>query len=199
MVDRLRLFLNRPLSDSDRPRLFALAVALIVAAAAVLALVDDVSPTPTPARNASTSGATARTAEQVRPPSAPAPASTPTATSEEGRPARGAIASRAEIARAKRVARRFVRGYPPFSYGQARASAIVGATAQLRRRLAKARPRIPMKERRRRPRVVLVQSDSVTRVRARLLAFVRDGERRYTVPLELARTSAGWRVVSVGS
>ena len=47
--------------------------------------------------------------------------------------------------------------------------------------------------------MVLVQSDSVTRVRARLLAFVSDGKRRYTLPLELVRTAAGWRVASVGS
>ena len=36
-LTRLRAFLNRPLRDSDRPRLFALAVALVLAAAALLA------------------------------------------------------------------------------------------------------------------------------------------------------------------
>ena len=201
MVDRLRLLLNRPLRDSDRPRLFALPVALIVATAAVLALVDDLGRAPTPARDASAGGATARTAEHPEPPSAPSPTSTSTSTvtSEEGSRARETIASRAEIARAKHVARRFMRGYLRFSYGQAPTDAIVGARAQLRARLAEQRPRVPARERRRRPHVVLVQSDTVTRVRAALVAFVRDGERRYTVPLELTRTRADWRVVSVGS
>ena len=198
MVDRLRVFLNRPLRDADRPRLFALAVAVIIAIAVLLALVDDIGPEPTPARNASAGGDPASSRPQGEA-SAPSPTSTPTAAREEGRLAHEPLASRAEIAQAKRVARRFLRGYLRFSYGQAPASAIVGATEQLRRRLANARPRVPMKDRRRRPRVLLVQSDSVTRVRAQLLAFVRDRERRYTVPLELARTRGGWRVVSLES
>jgi hypothetical protein len=55
MVDRLRGFLNRPLSDGDRPRLFAPAVALIVGAAAILALVDDGnSSPPSPSSEAAT-------------------------------------------------------------------------------------------------------------------------------------------------
>ena len=41
MVDALRAFLNRPLRDSDRPRLFAIAVAVILGAAALLAMLDD--------------------------------------------------------------------------------------------------------------------------------------------------------------
>jgi hypothetical protein len=196
MVDRLRLFLDRPLRDSDRPRLFAAAVAAIVAAAAALALVDDAGPAPTPARDAP---ASAGPAAPVRPPPALPAAATPTVTNEEGRPARGSIASRREIARAKRVARRFLRSYLRFSYGQASAGAIAGATGSLRRRLAKTRPRVPVQEGRRRPRVLLVQADGVTPARARLLGFVRDGRRRYTVPLALARTRAGWRVTSVGS
>jgi hypothetical protein len=36
VVDRLRLFWNRPLRDSDRPRLFAIAVALVAGVAAML-------------------------------------------------------------------------------------------------------------------------------------------------------------------
>jgi hypothetical protein len=55
MVDRLRGFLNCPLSDGDRPRLFAAAVALIVGAAAILALVDDGgSSPPSPSSEAAT-------------------------------------------------------------------------------------------------------------------------------------------------
>jgi hypothetical protein len=192
MVDRLRLLLDRPLRDSDRPRLFAFAVGLIVAAAAVLTLLDDA--VPAPGRDAPAGHGNP---EHVRPSSAASP--TPTATSAEGEPARGPIASRPAIARASRVARQFLRGYLRFAYGQAPPGAIAGSGTQLRRALARARPRVPMKERRRRPRVLLVQADSVTPTRARLLALVRDGRRRYTVPLALARTRAGWRVTSVGS
>ena len=61
------------------------------------------------------------------------------------------------------------------------------------------RPRVPARERRRRPRVVLVQSNGVSHLRADLVALVDDGARRYTVPLELARARAGWRVTAVGS
>ena len=38
MLDRLRLFLNRPLTDADRPRLFGLAVAVILLVALALTL-----------------------------------------------------------------------------------------------------------------------------------------------------------------
>jgi hypothetical protein len=46
--------------------------------------------------------------------------------------------------------------------------------------------------------VVLVQSNGVGRVRAELVALVGDGARRYTVPLELTRGPAGWKVTAVG-
>ena len=35
--------------------------------------------------------------------------------------------------------------------------------------------------------------------RAELVALIRDGTRRYTVPLELTRGRAGWTVTAVGS
>ena len=199
VVDRLRLFLNRPLRDADRPRMFVVAVAAIIAAAAALALLDDIGPAPTPARTDRAGAGSTDAAGRVEAPSTASPTATPALPSEEGRPARESVASRAEVARAKRLARRFLRGYLRFSYGRGATSAIVGSTDELRRRLAEERPRVPAKERRRRPRLVLVQSDSVSRAQARLLAFVSDGKRRYTVPLELVRTRAGWRVVSVGS
>jgi hypothetical protein len=86
VADRLRLFLNRPLQDGDRPRLFAIAVAVIAAAAGVLTLLDDAGPargmtreTPPPAADVAPSSTAA----------AIVPASTPQAPSEESDPARG--------------------------------------------------------------------------------------------------------------
>ena len=49
------------------------------------------------------------------------------------------------------------------------------------------------------PRLVLVQASGVGRREAALVALVSDGARRYTVPVELERAAAGWRVTRVGS
>jgi hypothetical protein len=194
VVDRLRLFLNRPLSASDRPRLFAIAVVLILAAAGLLAVLHDTAPSPPRA---------VASHPPVPPPTVAAepavlPSSTPTVPSEEGTAAPDALASPAEVRGAKRVARRFLAGYLPYSYGRGSARQITGADPRLRSRLVRERPRVPASERRRRPRVGLVQSDGAGRVRARLVALVDDGRRRYTVALELARTGGGWRVTAVG-
>src|SRR3954470_10501225 len=98
MVDRLRSVLNRPLSEADRPRLFAVAVALIFAAAGVLAVLDDGTPS---ARRAPP----AHRSSQSRPTVAPdasvlTTAATPTLPSEEGAVAADALASPAEVRRA---------------------------------------------------------------------------------------------------
>lgn len=179
MVDRLRALANRPLGDDDRPRLFAIAVAVIVACAALLALWDD----PAPPR-----------ARTLPAPAADLPPADPVAT-----PAGVAdpVASPAEVARAKRTARRFLAGYLPYSYGQGPASAISGASPALRRRLASERPRVPAQVRARHPRVRLVQTEGATARDARLTALVSDGRRRYTVRLALARTTGGWTVTAV--
>jgi hypothetical protein len=58
---------------------------------------------------------------------------------------------------------------------------------------------VPARERRLRPRLVLLQSDAVIRRRAQLLALVGDGARRYTLRLALARTPGGWAVTDVGA
>lgn len=198
MIDRLRLFLNRPLSDADRPRLFALAVTVIVLSAVFLALLDRAEP------------AAERTAAKVRAATpapwtdAPvAPEASPVVTaaplSEEGTPAPGTEASRADVAAAKRAARRFLAGYLPYSYGRGRASRIRAATARLRRQLARQRPRVPATERHRHTRVVLLQSDAVSPDRGRLLALVRDGKRRYSLTVELTRRGGHWRVARIGA
>jgi hypothetical protein len=181
MIDRLRAFLNRPLRDSDRPRLFAMAVAVIVAVAAAFALLDDAGPTRAAAPPERRAAAPEPPAFLPEP---PAERPTPPAT-------------RADIVHIKRAVRRFLGGYLPYTYGADRT--IQGATAELRRRLARERPRVPAAERRRRPRLEHLQTEGATRRRAEAIAIVSDGARRYTVPLALSRTPAGWRVTSVGS
>ncbi len=197
MVDRLRLLLNRPLRDGDRPRLFSIAVAVIAGTAAVLALLDDgeISSQPPP-----------RAAPPASVPPAPAgppkaslaPAAARQAPSEEGNPPAGSQPSKASIAQSKEAARRFLTGYLPYTYGRGSASRIAPVDPELRDRLAGERPRVPARESRRRPRLELIQSDGVSRERAQLVALVGDGKRRYTVRLQLARSPSGWRVTDLG-
>jgi hypothetical protein len=169
VIDRLRAFLNRPLRDSDRPRLFALAVGLIVAVAAAFALLDDAGSAPERPRPAATP--TATTVPE------------PVAEAEEPPPP-----SRTDVRQAKRVARRFLAGYLPYAYGRGSAQDIEGASAELRDRLIDERLRVPAAQRRRRPRVVLLQTEGTG-----VTALVDDGAHRYTIPLEVV----GGRVVDV--
>jgi hypothetical protein len=195
VVDRVRAFLNRPLRDADRPRLFAIAVGVVVAAAALLAPVDaprspraDAEPAePSPPRTAAGS-----------PAAVPELAGSDEAPSEESNLPAELEASSAQITQVKRAARRFLAGYLPYSYGRRDARRIAQASTALRRRLASEPPRVPSAERGRRPRLVLLQADSVGRSRAGMRALVADGARRYTVSLELERTAAGWLVTELG-
>lgn len=182
MLDRLRLFLNRPLDDRERVRLFVVVVALIFGVAAVLAVLDDAGPATRKARVESAPAIGADVAQ---------------APGEEGVPS--SEGSRRDVARSKQAARRFLTGYLPFTHGRERAGRIPAATAELRAELARHAPRVPAAERRRRPRVELLQSNGVSRERAQLVALVRDGRRRYDVQLELANTPSGWLVTGLGS
>jgi hypothetical protein len=47
--------------------------------------------------------------------------------------------------------------------------------------------------------LLLLQADSVGRSHAGMRAQVADGVRRYTAPLELERTVAGWVVTELGT
>jgi hypothetical protein len=197
MIDRVRAFLNRPLRDVDRTRLFALTVAVVLIGAAALAVLDG------PKQPAAPSAAqTDREPAPLRSlPAEPAasPAVPAAAPSEEGQPPAALEASRADVTAAKRAARRFLAGYLPYSYGRRGARRIANVDARLRRRLLRERPRVPAAERRHRPRLVLLQAHGVAPRAGELVALVSDGARRYTVPLELARSRAGWRVTDVGS
>jgi hypothetical protein len=200
VVDRLRLLLNRPLRDSDRPRLLAVAVVVIMAAAGMLALSDGAHPG-TPAVRTPVAAPTPVLGDDNSVAAVPGPSPTPQATpGEEGRPSRQVEGSRADVTAAKRVARRFLAGYLPYSYGRRRPAGIAAATGRLRRRLAAQRPRVPARERRRHARLVLVQSDTVTHRHAVLLALIGDGARRYTLRLELDRQPRrGWLVTDAGT
>jgi hypothetical protein len=196
VVDQLRLYLHRPLRDGDRPRLFAIAVAVIAAGVAALSVLDDAGPsqprdhTPRPAPVA--------TAVSVPGPSANASGAPAVAPSEEGQPTAAAKASPAAVAAAKRSARRFLAGYLAYTYRQGRAHAIRAIAPALEHDLATHPPRVPARERTRRPRVELLQTDGVSPTAASLLALVHDGARSYTLTLDLARRSGRWTVTGVG-
>jgi len=196
VIDGIRLLLNRPLSDRERRRLFVLAVSVILLAAGAFALLGRSG---APAQHAT------RTPARTPAPGPTAPVVSPAtdeallqAPSEEGQLRKDLQGSRADVAAAKRSARRFLSGYLPYSYGQRGASGIPSASTGLRRRLAATRPRVPRRERRRHPTLELVQANGVGPVRADLVALVRDGASRYTVPLEVTRRRGGWIVTAVG-
>jgi hypothetical protein len=196
MVDRLRRLLNRPLADIERRRLFLVAVVVIVAAAAGFSLLDDHgSPVGDSGAGVTSSGTSSLRSAPFDDPAGVVALEAP---SEEGRLSASQEASRVDVTRAKRAARRFLAGYLAYSYGRADAGQIRTAAPGLRRRLAAEQPRVPARVRRRRPRLLLVQADGVGRLRGRLLALVGNGSRRYTVGLELARTRIGWAVTDVG-
>lgn len=196
MIDHLRALLNRPIADADRPRLFVAAATIILVAALVLALTSGGRDDPR--------GKTAQpTASEPRAP-APPPVDEPTDSaalpvpSEEGEREEGAEPSRAQLAAAKRSARRFLDGYLAYTYGRADPRGIEAATAELRRALAADRPRVPATERRRRAEVETLQVDGANARRAGVLALVDDGRRRYSVRVQLARHGSEWRVTGVG-
>jgi hypothetical protein len=194
VVDRLRIVFDRPLHDGDRWRLFAIAVALIAAAAGILTLLDDAGPAPRPkheTRQPTTDVAPASPAVEL------VPVSTPVAPSEESDPPVSLRASRSDIARSKRAARRFLAGYLPFAYGRVPANRVRAASPELRAQLERDRPRVPAAERRRRPRLELLQSNGVSPERADLVALVGDGARRYSVRLQLSNTLTGWLVTGL--
>jgi hypothetical protein len=195
VIDRMRIALRRPLTDGDRPRLFAISAVMIVAGALILAVIGRA-----PARPA-------KRVEHRTPASAAAVAASPIAPvrveatgppSEESRPDATLEVSHRELGAIKHTARVFLSGYLPFSYGRGSADGLRAASARLRARLAAERPRVPARERRRRARVVLLQLDGAGRTWARVMALVDDRARRYSVALTLARVGRAWQVTRVG-
>jgi hypothetical protein len=197
VIERLQAFLHRPLRDADRPRLFALAVVLLLAGAAAFALVDRPTPHSAPAPGSGQVPEPAPAAVQL--PEAPGPAIDPEAPSEEGKPPAAMQVTRAQVAAVKRAGRRFLAGYLPYSYGQQDAERIPAIGERLRARLRRERPRVPAGVSDRRPQVVLLHADGIAARIGELTALVSDGAHSYSVRLELERAAAGWRVIDVGS
>ena len=194
MIDRVRMWLNRPLVDASRRTLFVAAAAVILISATALALLS--SPHTT-----STGTTTTATATSAQPPPAAAatqPGESLVRPSEEGH-ATGLVGKKGQIDAAKRAARRFLGGYLPYTYGQRTAADVPAATSGLRQQLKAQAPRVPPGERHRHARVVALQANGAGPVRAAMIALVDDGAHRYTVSLELERRRTGWQVTNVGA
>jgi hypothetical protein len=196
VIDRLRALLHRPLGERERRPLFLACAAVLVAAAAAASLALDRGPEP-PARAPGPIDAAAVSRERVAPePQAPPDSSAPPA---EGREARRVAAERRAVSSAEQVARRFLRLYLPYAYGQRpRPDVDAVADPRLARALARLRPRVPASVTGLRPQVTDLQSEALGGGRLEVAAFIEDGERRYPLPVRLARTDDGWRVVGLG-
>jgi hypothetical protein len=195
VIERLHAFMNRPLRDADRPRLFALVVVLLLAGAAALAFIE--RPTARPAPSPRPASDPAPAAQLVEP--SPPAATEEEAPSEEGKPPAAMDVPRRVVTAAERAGRRFLTGYLPYSYGRRDARRIPAISDRLRARLQRERPRVPPEVRNRRPRLVLLHADGVARRSGELVALVSDGAHSYSVRLELERAAVGWQVTDVGS
>lgn len=102
--------------------------------------------------------------------------------------------------RVVRQARRFLRGYVLYLYGQGPADAIRGSAAALRRRLETARLRVSPAARKRRPQVVRVGAEPLDRGRWHVVATVADGGvAQYPIELLLTTGDGAARVAEVSS
>lgn len=169
-----------PLDDTSRRRLF-LAAVVVIALVAALALLDH-NPQPT-------SGTPQPAVAPALPAGGVVVRTTP----------RQRSGSRSEVSGALRAARRFLAGYLPYSYGHGPAKTITAATGVLRDRLAVQPPRVSRQERRRGPRLRLLQADAVSGRDASVRALIADGAGAYTVELHVVWRATGWRVSDVGA
>jgi hypothetical protein len=99
---------------------------------------------------------------------------------------------------ARRVAKRFLAGYLPFAYGRGSGLAIRGITPALRRELLAQRAQLTPVERRRRPRVVALQTVGTTPTFVVATAIIDDGGvATYRLRFTLSRSAGRWAVSSV--
>jgi hypothetical protein len=106
--------------------------------------------------------------------------------------------STAAMLQARRVAARFLAGYLPFAYGRGNALAVRGITPALRHELLGQRAQLTPVERRRRPRVMSLQTIATTPAFVVATAVIDDGgvstyRLRFTLQLQADR----WAVSSV--
>jgi hypothetical protein len=105
----------------------------------------------------------------------------------------------AAIGDARRVAERFLAGYLPFAYGRGSALAVRGVTPALRRQLLRDRARLTPVERRRRPRVLALQTVGTTPAFVVATAVIDDGGvTTYRLRFTLQREASRWAVSTVG-
>ena len=106
--------------------------------------------------------------------------------------------STAAMLQARRVAERFLAGYLPFAYGRGSALAIRAATQALRRQLLSQRAQLTPVERRRRPRVVALQTIGTTPTFVVATAVIDDGGvATYRLRFTLSRAAGRWAVSGV--
>jgi hypothetical protein len=99
------------------------------------------------------------------------------------------------ILQARRVAERFLAGYLPFAYGRDGAHALSGITSALRRQLLHTGAELTPVERRRRPRVVSLQTTATTPTFVVATAVIDDGGvTTYRLRFTLERPAGGWLV-----
>lgn len=131
---------------------------------------------------------------------APETSSAPTATSADAREVEPDLSPARATARrdALLVARRFLAGYLPYSYGRRRAGAIGGATAQLRRELASSPPRVSRGlSRGARPRVRRLRATGVGADRVFVFAQIAERRSSYATSLTILRRHRRWLVSEV--
>jgi hypothetical protein len=146
---------DRPIAESERTAAMATVTVLLLAAALLLALSRPSNrPRPTPLRHPGPSIAQ-RTLSVV-------------AQATES----GTAQLTPQVARA---ADRFLAGYLGYTYGHARASAIVGATPALLESLRSSPPRVSPGMRVRRPHVVALHSTPASSGLLRVSAVINDG------------------------
>jgi hypothetical protein len=125
----------------------------------------------------------------------PAPPASPDAreVQPDVSPAQAGARREAEL-----VARRFLAGYLPYSYGQRPASAISGATTALRRDLARNPPRVSAaRARGARPRVDQLRVTGGTAERVFVLAQISDRQSSYATSLTVVQRHRDWLVSEV--
>jgi len=165
-------------------RQFALGAVIVVLGLLVLSLtMRDGSP---PQREAP---------RPVNPP--PSPIIAPGGQAE---PRRAETVSAAQLAAARRVARRFLTGYLAFLYGRAPSGEITDVTPAVARELKRNTPRIPPAQRNRTPRLVDVRATGQARDAVIVTASVDDGDVAvYRIVFTLERRFGRWRVLQLAN
>ncbi len=114
------------------------------------------------------------------------------------RPRLAAPVSTAAIPQTRRVAQRFLAGYLPFAYGRGGARAVSGISSALRRQLLHKRAELTPVERRRRPRIVSLQTTATTPTFVVATAVIDDGGvTTYRLRFTLEGRAGRWLVSGV--